>query len=326
MRGGYQCTLVAGWVLLACLADAVLAQSPPANDERVAPHRLETAYLPNAVQLHPLVISGGLPEGDSAFAELNSLGVRTIISVDGAKPDVDAAKRHGLRYVHMPHGYDGISDLRAKELAKALVTLEGPFYIHCHHGKHRSPAAASVACVGAGLLQPQMALTVLKVAGTNPNYRGLYRATSTARKFERSLLDELAAPFPEVAQLPPMAEAMVAIEQTFDHLEKLSAHEWQSLPNYPDLDASHEALLLREHYTELLRTPETKSQPNAFVKLLQASESLAQKLEDQLRSLPATDGADREQLQRTIDSTLSAIHQQCKTCHQTYRDVPLNEQ
>ena len=48
------------------------------------------------------------------------LGVKTVISVDGAKPDVDLAKKHGMRYVHLPHGYDGVPDDRAKELAKAV--------------------------------------------------------------------------------------------------------------------------------------------------------------------------------------------------------------
>ena len=83
---------------------------------------------------------------------------------------------YGLRYVHLPHGYDGIDQRRARELAKAVRDLPGPIYIHCHHGKHRSPAAAAVACVGAGLLKPDRSLCVLNTAGTSTNYRGLYQA------------------------------------------------------------------------------------------------------------------------------------------------------
>ena len=73
--------------------------------------------------------------------------MQTVISVDGAKPDLEAARKHGLRYVHLPHGYDGVPAPRGDELAIALRTLEGPIYVHCHHGKHRSPAAAGVAWV-----------------------------------------------------------------------------------------------------------------------------------------------------------------------------------
>ena len=103
------------------------------------------------------------------------------------------------------HGYDGIPQERARELAKAVRDLEGPIYIHCHHGKHRSPAAATVACVSAGLIEPSAALSVLRTAGTSENYRGLYRSAESARKLDDALLDALQAEFPETAKLPPPA-------------------------------------------------------------------------------------------------------------------------
>jgi Cu/Ag efflux pump CusA len=54
--------------------------------------------------------------------------------------------------------------------------------------------------------------------------------------------------------LPEVAEAMVAMEQHFDRLEQLAAGDWQPLPRHPDLKPAHEALLLREQFTELLRS------------------------------------------------------------------------
>ena len=60
---------------------------------------LQTSHLPNAVRLHEQVISGGLPDGDAGFAELRELGIKTVISVDGAKPDVATAQKHGRRTV-----------------------------------------------------------------------------------------------------------------------------------------------------------------------------------------------------------------------------------
>ena len=138
--------------------------SPSSNEElTVAPMRIDAQYLPNPVQVHTNVISGGLPKGDEAFRELKSLGVQTVISVDGTKPDVKTANKYGIRYVHLPHGYDGISEARVKELAKAVRELDGPIYIHCHHGKHRSPAAASVACVAAGLIPESKAVAILEL-------------------------------------------------------------------------------------------------------------------------------------------------------------------
>src|SRR5262245_48277837 len=144
--------IVAFYVSLAAFVGSSVAAEP---------RKLAALHLPCAIEIHPQVISGGLPEGEAAFQDLAALGIKTIISVDGATPDVATAKKHGLRYVHLPHGYDGISAARAAELAKAVRDLPGPIYIHCHHGKHRSPAAAAVACVAAGLTDASDAELIL---------------------------------------------------------------------------------------------------------------------------------------------------------------------
>lgn len=92
---------------------------------RVTIEKVSAKHLPNPVRVNAKVISGGLPEGDGAFAELKELGVKTIISVDGAKPDIAIAQKYGLRYVHLPHSYDGVPEDRGKELAKAVRDLPG---------------------------------------------------------------------------------------------------------------------------------------------------------------------------------------------------------
>src|SRR5262245_56285152 len=184
--------------------------SPPiAGEQPYQPTKVAAGHLPNAYQIHPKVISGGLPEGDAAFQELADLGVKTVISVDGATPDIETAKKHGLRYIHLPHGYDGIPRPRANELAKAVRDLPGPIYIHCHHGKHRSPAAATVACVAAGLVDPTNAELILRTAGTSENYRGLYQSARNARRLDAKLLDKITGEFPERPAIPPLATAMV---------------------------------------------------------------------------------------------------------------------
>ncbi len=73
---------------------------PPIGDGR---------NLHNAHRVTDKVLSGAQPEGEAAFAELARLGVRTIISVDGATPDVQLASKHGLRYVHLPITYGGVT-------------------------------------------------------------------------------------------------------------------------------------------------------------------------------------------------------------------------
>jgi protein tyrosine phosphatase (PTP) superfamily phosphohydrolase (DUF442 family) len=266
--------------------------------------RLAVSHLPNAIQIHPKVISGGLPDGELAFKELKQLGVKTIISVDGAQPDLVLAKQYGLRYVHLPHGYDGIAENRVKELAKAVLSLDGPIYIHCHHGKHRSPAAATAACITAGLINPSASKAILKLAGTSENYIGLFASVAKASKADQEELDAIRADFPESAKLPAMAEAMVAIEHTHDHLKQFSAASWKALPKHPDIDAAYEALLLTEHFAELLRLPIVAEHPDGFIRSLQESEIKSKELDASILE-HGTKLATRRQFQE-VSSNLSS--------------------
>lgn len=293
---------------------AAFAQEPGPPLVLLEPLKSET--LPNALRLNQRLISGGQPDGEAAFAELQSLGVQTIISVDGATPDVDLAEKYGLRYVHLPHGYDGISAERAAELAKAVRDLPGPLYVHCHHGKHRSPAAAATACRALGWLDQDQAAEVLQRAGTSPHYLGLFAAVRETKPLDATELDQLPVDFRSTVPLPEVAEAMVAMEVHFDRLEQLADNRWQPLPKHPDLKPAHEALLLREHYTELLRTETVQAEPRAYLEQMRAGEQLALQLETLLgSSAPENQGG---QLARQ----LKALKANCTGCHRQYRDQP----
>ncbi len=310
---------------LAATAAAVAEGQPAAksNPQPVVLKKLPARHLPNALQVHPRVISGGQPEGEAGFAELKSQGIKTVISVDGAKPDVELAKKYGLRYVHLPHGYDGIPEERVEELAKAVRDLPGPIYIHCHHGKHRSPSAASAACVGAGLIEPKDARQVLVVAGTSESYRGLYQAAQNAKRIDDKLLDALEAEFPATAKLPPMAEAMVGVEHANDHLKLFAANKWKPITDQPALEPDHEALLLREHFTELLRTKEIMDKPRRFQELMKEGEAAAADLETAIKDWIAAGRP--EKTPNSFPQGMDRIAKNCTACHKQFRDVPLGE-
>jgi protein tyrosine phosphatase (PTP) superfamily phosphohydrolase (DUF442 family) len=306
-------------ILLACAVAGggdLAMRALIAEDQLHQPTRVSATYLPNAYQLHPKVISGGLPDGDAAFEELANLGVKTIISVDGATPDVETAKKHGLRYVHLPHGYDGIPQSRAKELAKAVRDLPGPIYIHCHHGKHRSPAAAVVACVAAGFVDPVNAELILRTAGTSESYRGLYQSALSARRADARLLDAIATDYPDRAAIPPLAEAMVALEHTHDHLKQIAAAGWKAPPSHPDLEPAHEALMLGEHFKELLRLDSVRQEPVEFQRYLTESQTAAEQLENDLRKMSPTE---------KLVASFQRISDRCADCHRRFRDVPISE-
>ena len=66
----------------------------------------------NAVTYHDGYVSGSVPEGDAGFDTLAAMGVKTIISVDGAVPEVERATVRGMRYIHLPIGYNGVDEKR----------------------------------------------------------------------------------------------------------------------------------------------------------------------------------------------------------------------
>jgi hypothetical protein len=243
--------------------------------------------------------------------------------VDGARPDLDRAHQYGLKYIHLPHGYDGIAESRIQELAKVVRDVQGPIYIHCHHGKHRSPTAAAVACVGGGIIPASMALAVLQVGGTSENYRGLFEAARNAKKLDAATLDRLAVEFPETAKLPPMAESMVAIESTHDNLKRFASLQWREDPKQPGLDAAHEALLLKEHFTELLRLEEVKTGNKKFQSICNETLRECDDMERALRNWMA--GKRAAPVPTNLAKSMDRISANCRSCHRQFRDIPLSE-
>jgi hypothetical protein len=266
--------------------------------------------LGNVHEIAPGVLSGAVPHGDEAFRELSLRGVRTVISVDGAKPDLDSARKQGLRTVHLPIGYDGIPQSRAMELAKALTELPGPFYLHCHHGKHRGPAAAAVACVVAGKIDNDQAVAAMKRMGTGEQYLGLWASARTAKPADRDALRSLRVEYREISAVPPMAEAMVALDQAFENLELCRRTGWKRPAGHPDVDPPHEALRAREILTEILRTDDFKARPGDFRSRMEASRRAALDLESSLRGSGSPENA------------FELLRRSCTDCHKTSRNTP----
>jgi len=124
--------------------------------------------------------------------------------------------------------------------------------------------------------------------------------------------------FEERVAVAPMAAAMVSLEQTFDNLKRLEAAQWQPLPQHPDVEPGHEALLLREHFTELLRTDATAVQPPAFQALLRAGLHWSQQLESGLDLNDNLQPIEFEQLTRSMQQ----LAENCRQCHAQFRDAP----
>ena len=273
---------------------------------------LEGSRIENVYRYSEKVISGAQPDTEEDFGYLRRLGVRTIISVDGARPDVETAEKFGLRYIHIPIGYDSVPDGEALKMAKVVYDATEPVYFHCHHGKHRGPSAACKTMILLGQWNPETAIAVMKQTGTGEQYQSLYQSVERARVVEKKILEELVPEFSAVADVDPVVAAMVNIQHTYDHLLQCREAGWQVPDEHPDIDPPHEALQLREHYHELGRREESKALGKVFMVMLTGAENSAAHLETSLRK-------ENRDLTR-IEKQWSQVAQSCKSCHQLFRD------
>ena len=125
-----------------------------------------------------------MPDGDIAFRNLAAMGVTTVLSVDGAVPDIEGAKKHGLRYVHVPISYDGIPREKALQIIKAVRAAKGKVYMHCHHGRHRGPTAVMVSRIALDGISNEDAVHCMEESGTGKMYSGLYRDVRVTTIYE----------------------------------------------------------------------------------------------------------------------------------------------
>jgi hypothetical protein len=163
------------------------------------------------------VYSGGEPKGAEGFESLRKMGIKTIVSVDGAMPDVESARKYGLRYVHIPFGYDGIPKNAEASITAMARETDGLIYIHCHHGVHRGPAAAAIACIASDKFDQKQALDYLRLAGTGKDYNGLWR---DVQAFTPPPKDAKLPELKETAEIKSLAKIMAGIDRTFDNLKR----------------------------------------------------------------------------------------------------------
>ncbi len=290
------------------------ASSPVSTARFEAPLPLPSAAIENLYQLGPGLFSGGEPRGEAAFAQLAALVVKTILSVDGAAPEVETARRHGLRYAHLPLGYQGYSDAACARLARAMQTLPGPVFVHCHHGKHRGPAAAAVMAVTALGWTPDRAEQWLRTAGTSTNYPGLYETVRRWRPPAPAALAQVPAEFPEVARTTDLTRAMVEVDRAWDHLKAIAAAGYRPPPDQPDLVPAREAARLVARLAESRQFPEVATAGAELLRHFDEAEAQARELCRLLGLDPLPVEALGRQFKR--------VGQSCTDCHQAFRDRP----
>jgi hypothetical protein len=270
--------------------------------------------MPGLENVHDLghgLICGGEPRGDAGFAALAAMGVRTVLSVDGMEPDLERARGHGIRYVHIPIGYDGVGTNALRRLAKAVSTLPGSFYLHCHHGRHRGPAAAAAIARALHRWTAPQASAWLLLAGTDPRYGGLHRDATNALPIPPDEIARIADPLPESTSVEPLVRMMVAVDHEF---EALRSQRGDAFGPSSEAAAST-ATRLSELFREAARF-EGSGRVGGELRLgLMETADEAARLASRLSGIRDPSAA---------EDTFRKLNESCARCHRRHRDLPAN--
>ncbi len=286
-----------------------IAEVPKLGDS--VPRELEGLH--NVVAFHAAVFSGSSPLGEAGFATLAAMNVKTVISVDGAAPNVVAAHKHGIRYVHLPIGYDGFDSHRRIELARAARDglTRGSVYVHCQHGKHRSATAAASIAQCLGWMSKEEGHARMKVSGTAESYAGLYRCAAEAGVLSDEEIESVSGEFVEVQAPRGFLMSMVEIDEVMGHLHAIEKAGWNVPAEQPDLVPAAQAGRLADLFRDLQKDDRAMRNPLDFLEQLKTEEKRAKRLEEMLVAGEAG---------KELSLELLGLGKSCKECHAKYRD------
>ena len=278
-------TRMLGWILgWACLALHVNGEELLRPFHRIAPG----------------VFAGGTPSGPDAWAFLARQGVTTVVSVDGLPPDATAAKRCGIRPVHIPIGYDGIPLAARAALDHARKTSKGAVFIHCHHGRHRGPAAAVWMARAAGAIGPGRVEPLLATCGTSRDYLGLWRDVI---EFEAVPPNRPAPRLPERVEVDSLTRGMADLDRLWDKVKVLRERGWKDEDRTAAIGL---AVLVREQFVESARLQDP------IVPVWQDDMQLA------IRHAKEFEASVRKG--EGVEAAFTTVAGDCRSCHRAHRD------
>ncbi|MEL6797553.1 MAG: hypothetical protein AAFO89_12115 [Planctomycetota bacterium] len=273
----------------------------------------DTAGLENVIVFGRGVISGAEPEDEIGFDTLASLGVKSVISVDAARPNLEAAAARDMRYAHIPVRYDGFEGDQRLALAKAFRELPRPIYIHCHHGKHRGPAAAALGLICVGELEPTEGIELMRTAGTSEHYDGLYGDVSDAIRIPGINIDTLGPDeLPEYVEVTGLSASMVDINDVFRDIRAVADNGWQVPSDHPDIELEEIAPRLPDLFRAL--ADDLDRPANAHV-----DAGYRAMMRDAAETASAFEAAIISEKLTLADQLRSSVAQSCVSCHEAHR-------
>ena len=280
----------------------------------------EAPGLHHVFELSDNIISGAEPEGPDALATIASWGVKTILSVDGKVPDAETAAELGMRYVHVPIQYSGISEDEVLKIAKTFRELEGPFYVHCFHGKHRGPAAAAIGRVVLdGEARDRAIAEMRQWCTTSSKYEGLYATIATAEMPLAAATEAFDYGFEAAHAFEGTRACMVEMTRKWDLVKAAKKREWAADPDHPDVDMLQEATQLHQLYEACSALEESKAYPDDYRAWLEDGRAGSEALVRALTEC-AMEESGAEAWRSAADAAYGEISASCASCHKAYRN------
>jgi len=273
--------------------------------------------LHNVYRLSDRFISGSEPGGPEAIARIASWGVKTILSVDGKAPDAETAAAHGVRYVHVPIQYRGVTREEQLKILKTFRELEGPFYVHCFHGEHRSAAAAALGRLALDGVSREQALAEMRQwAGTSPKYSGLFWDVATSELPDEATTAAFDFGFEAAHPLDGVAGAMVHMARAYEAVRDSNHVDYGIDPAHPDIEPLNEAEKLEQLFAASLKLEDVAAAPQDYRDWMLSSLEDSRRLVKALEELRAGDTSAIDR----VASTVKAINTTCNACHTAYRN------
>jgi protein tyrosine phosphatase (PTP) superfamily phosphohydrolase (DUF442 family) len=269
--------------------------------------------LPKLLRFSQNLYSGSTPATEAAFQCLKALGVKTVISVDGAAPNTVFADRMGMTYVHLPVPFREVPKSRALEIARAIRDLPAPLYIHCSSGTDRAPAAAAIASVMLGQITAMEAIDALKLAGCSPEYSGLYDAVNAAVKLDPAQLEAVTVNFTAKSEPLPLNKTMVEIDAAWVSLANAKLLDWKIPDTRKDVKPDEDILRLLDLFIHAGTLDEMKNDPGRTQVLADGQRALAQTLHAWRKDPKAAERTEE------LNAGIKAVLKSCRTCHDEFR-------
>ena len=100
--------------------------------------------LSNLHQITPFLYRGAQPTSDG-FAELEKMGIRTVVNLRGLHSDRELLERTGLAYRHITFQTWHPEDEDIIEFLRIVTKKENqPVFFHCQHGSDRTGTMCAV--------------------------------------------------------------------------------------------------------------------------------------------------------------------------------------